>query len=111
MSFHSFHILAAIAASMALLVGMAASAAEKGSLRLKWLAPAQFAGFYVARAKGFSEQAGLDLKVNPGRPHLTVETLVAAGNDSFGLAGGTESVLLAREKGLPLVCIGVTVQN
>jgi NitT/TauT family transport system substrate-binding protein len=81
------------------------------SVRLKWLAQAQFAGFYVAKAKGFYDQAGLDLTINPGGPNLNVETLVASGNDTFGLAGGTETVLLAREKGLPLVCIGVTVQK
>ncbi|WP_285410904.1 ABC transporter substrate-binding protein [Variovorax sp. efr-133-TYG-130] len=111
MSFKSLRILAAVAASMALLTGMPASAAEKVSVRLKWLAQAQFAGFYVAKAKGFYDQAGLDLTINPGGPNLNVETLVASGNDTFGLAGGTETVLLAREKGLPLVCIGVTVQN
>lgn len=110
MSFKSLRILAAVATSMALLAGTPASAAEKVSLRLKWLAQAQFAGFYVAKAKGFYDQAGLDLTINPGGPNLNVETLVAAGNDTFGLAGGTETVLLAREKGLPLVCIGVTVQ-
>jgi len=111
MSFKSLRILAAVATSMALLAGVPASAAEKVSLRLKWLAQAQFAGFYVAKAKGFYDQAGLDLTINPGGPNLNVETLVASGNDTFGLAGGTETVLLAREKGLPLVCIGVTVQN
>ena len=111
MSFKSLRLLAAVAASMALLSALPASAAEKVSLRLKWLAQAQFAGFYVAKAKGFYDQAGLDLTINPGGPNLNVETLVASGNDTFGLAGGTETVLLAREKGLPLVCIGVTVQN
>ncbi|MDO9357928.1 MAG: ABC transporter substrate-binding protein [Polaromonas sp.] len=111
MSFKSLRLLAAVAASMALLSALPASAAEKVSVRLKWLAQAQFAGFYVAKAKGFYDQAGLDLTINPGGPNLNVETLVAAGNDTFGLAGGTETVLLAREKGLPLVCIGVTVQK
>jgi NitT/TauT family transport system substrate-binding protein len=111
MSFKSLRLLAAVAASMALLSALPASAAEKVSLRLKWLAQAQFAGFYVAKAKGFYDHAGLDLTINPGGPNLNVETLVASGNDTFGLAGGTETVLLAREKGLPLVCIGVTVQK
>jgi hypothetical protein len=73
--------------------------------------PGPVRGFYVGKAKGFYEQAGLDLTINPGGPNLNVETLVASGNDTFGLAGGTETVLFAREKGLPLVCIGVTVQK
>ncbi|MES1161465.1 MAG: ABC transporter substrate-binding protein, partial [Rhizobacter sp.] len=95
----------------ALLSALPAVAAEKVSLRLKWVAQAQFAGYYVAKAKGFYDQAGLDLTINPGGPNLNVETLVASGNDTFGVAGGTEGVLLAREKGLPLVCIGVAVQK
>jgi len=111
MSSKSLRFVTGIAVSVALLTALPASAAEKVSLRLKWLAQAQFAGFYVAKAKGFYEQRGLDLTINPGGPNLNVETLVASGNDTFGLAGGTETVLLAREKGLPLVCIGVTVQK
>ena len=111
MSFKSLRILTAVAVSAALWAAMPASAAEKVSVRLKWLAQAQFAGFYVAKAKGFYEEGGLDLTINPGGPNLNVETLVASGNDTFGLAGGTETVLFAREKGLPLVCIGVTVQT
>lgn len=111
MSFKSLRFVTGLAVSLTLLAALPASAAEKVSVRLKWLAQAQFAGFYVAKAKGFYEQAGLDLTINPGGPNLNVETLVASGNDTFGLAGGTETVLFAREKGLPLVCIGVTVQK
>jgi NitT/TauT family transport system substrate-binding protein len=111
MRFKPLHLLTIASVSFAMLASLPASAAEKVSVRLKWLAQAQFAGFYVAKAKGFYEQAGLDLTINPGGPNLNVETLVGSGNDTFGLAGGTETVLFAREKGLPLVCIGVTVQK
>lgn len=96
---------------LTLLAALPAMAADKVSLRLKWLAQAQFAGYYVAKAKGFYEQAGLDMTINPGGPNLSVDTLVGSGNDTFGVAGGTEVVLIAREKGLPLVCIGVGVQR
>ncbi len=111
MRFKPLHLLTIASVSFAMLASLPASAAEKVSVRLKWLAQAQFAGFYVAKAKGFYDQAGLDLTINPGGPNLNVETLVGSGNDTFGLAGGTETVLFAREKGLPLVCIGVTVQK
>ncbi len=103
--------ISGVLVGLALSAALPAWAADKVSLRLKWVAQAQFAGYYVAKAKGFYEQAGLDLTINPGGPNLNVETLVAAGNDTFGVAGGTEGVLLAREKGLPLVCIGVGVQK
>ena len=88
----------------------AASAADSVSVRLKWVAQAQFAGVYVAKAKGFYAEAGLDMTVNPGGPNVNVEPLVASGADTFGIASGTEGVLYAREKNLPLVCIAMSQQ-
>lgn len=87
------------------------SAAEAVSVRLKWVAQAQFAGVYVAKAKGFYDEAGLDATISPGGPNINVETLVASGADTFGIASGTEGVLYAREKGLPLICIGMSQQK
>ena len=83
----------------------------KASLRLKWLPQAQFAGFYLAKQKGFYEAEGIDLTINPGGPNLLTENLVATGADTFGLSGGTDSVFAARDKGLPVVCIGVSHQR
>jgi NitT/TauT family transport system substrate-binding protein len=88
----------------------AAHAAEKASIRLKWVPQAQFAGIYVAKAKGFYADAGLDVTINPGGPNINVETLVASGADTFGVASGTEGSLYAREKKLPLVTIGMSQQ-
>lgn len=103
--------IAAIAFAAALVGGsLPAKAAEAVSVRLKWVAQAQFAGVYVAKAKGFYEEAGLDATINPGGPNINVETLVASGADTFGIASGTEGVLYAREKGLPLTCIGMSQQ-
>ena len=97
----------------AVLAGGAADAnAElyKASVRLKWLAQAQFAGFYVGIAKGYYKDAGIDLTINPGGPNLVAENLVAGGSDQFGQAGGTESLLASREKELPVVGLGVMHQ-
>ena len=101
---------AAIVAAFATWGATAAVAAEPISIRLKWVAQAQFAGIYVAKAKGFYSEAGLDATINPGGPNINVETLVASGADTFGVASGTEGTLYAREKGLPLVCIGMSQQ-
>lgn len=95
----------------ALLLGVsAACAADAVSVRLKWVAQAQFAGVYVAKAKGFYSDAGLDMTINPGGPNVNVEPLVASGADTFGIASGTEGVLYSREKKLPLVAIGMSQQ-
>jgi len=46
----------------------------KATLRLKWLPQTQFAGFYVAVAKGYYKDEGIDLTINPGGPNLLAET-------------------------------------
>ncbi|MGK6314337.1 ABC transporter substrate-binding protein [Neorhizobium sp. DT-125] len=103
--------IAALAFAVAAIgTSLPAKAAETVSIRLKWVAQAQFAGIYVAKAKGFYEEAGLDATISPGGPNINVETLVASGADTFGIASGTEGVLYAREKGLPLICIGMSQQ-
>jgi NitT/TauT family transport system substrate-binding protein len=110
---HAFAALSAIALLAGSLTTAAPATAEpltKASLRLKWLPQAQFAGFYVAQAKGYYRAEGIDLTVNPGGPNLLTENLVATGADTFGLSGGTDSVFAARDKGLPIVCIGVLHQ-
>jgi NitT/TauT family transport system substrate-binding protein len=110
------HALAAVVAtalaagSIANPVRAGAQTLTKASLRLKWLPQAQFAGFYVALAKGYYKAEGIDLTINPGGPNLLTENLVATGADTFGLSGGSDSVFAARDKALPIVCIGVAHQ-
>jgi NitT/TauT family transport system substrate-binding protein len=47
-----------------------AQAADKITLQLKWVTQAQFAGYYVARDKGYYKEADLDVTINPGGPIL-----------------------------------------
>ena len=42
--------------------------AEKVTIQLKWVTQAQFAGYFVAKDKGFYKEAGLDVTRYPGRP-------------------------------------------
>jgi NitT/TauT family transport system substrate-binding protein len=102
--------LALAAAFAALAVGAQAAELTKASLRLKWLPQAGYAGFYVAQAKGYYKDEGIDLTINPGGPNLLTENLVATGADTFGLGGGVESILAARDKGMPIIGIGMTHQ-
>lgn len=106
--------LLAWAATFALAApALAAPAAKeplKATLRLKWLPQTQFAGFYYAVAKGYYKEEGIDLTINPGGPNLLTENLVATGADTFGLSGGTDSVMAAIDKGMPIVAVGVSHQ-
>ncbi|SAK93983.1 ABC nitrate/sulfonate/bicarbonate transporter, inner membrane subunit [Caballeronia hypogeia] len=104
-------ILAASSLCLSLFPASSAHADEKVSVRLRWLPQAQFAGYYVALAKGFYKANGLDVTINPGGPNINVETLVSSGADTFGVGGGAEAQLFARDKGLPLVAIGMMLQQ
>lgn len=88
-----------------------AIAQETASVRLKWLAQAQFAGLFVAKAKGYYTAEGLNMTINPGGPNLNAESLVASGADTFAVGGGVEASLASREKKLPIVTLGMLHQR
>lgn len=54
------------------------------SLQLQWVTQAQFAGFYVAKEKGWYEDEGINLTIHPGGPDIVPVDLVAAGSRDFG---------------------------
>ena len=64
--------------SVALLLAAGAAAAqEKVTVQLKWVPQAQFAGYYVAAAKGFYKDAGLDVTIKPGGPDIAPAQVIA----------------------------------
>ncbi len=86
------------------LVAMQAAAADKVTLQLKWVTQAQFAGYYVAKDKGFYEEEGLDVEIKPGGPDIAPpQVLVGGGADV--IVDWMPSALATREKGVPLVNI------
>lgn len=96
------------AALGAALLGLcvAVQAADSVSVRLKWFHQAQFAGFYVAKEKGFYDAAGLDVAVQPGGPDFPAIQMVAGGNEAFGVTSA-DQILVARSKGVPVVALAV----
>ena len=82
----------------------AAQAADDVTLQLKWVTQAQFAGYYVAAAKGFYEAEGLNVTILPGGPDVA-PTQVLSGGGADVVVDWMPSALAAREKGLPLVNI------
>lgn len=85
---------------------ISAQAAEKVSVRLKWFNQAQFAGIYVAKEKGFYEDAGLDVSIQPGGPDFPAIQMVAGGDEQFGVTSA-DQILTARSKGVPIVAVAV----
>lgn len=93
--------LAAVALAIG---GVSAQAAEKVTVQMKWVPQAQFAGYYVAQAKGYYKEAGLDVTIKPGGPDVS-PVQVIAGKSADAIVNWMPDALAAREAGVPLVNI------
>ncbi|HEY7644364.1 MAG TPA: ABC transporter substrate-binding protein, partial [Hyphomicrobiales bacterium] len=86
------------------LVALSAEAADKVTLQLKWVTQAQFAGYYVAKDKGFYKEENLDVEIKPGGPDIAPPQVIAGGGADV-IIDWMPSALASREKGVPLVNI------
>jgi NitT/TauT family transport system substrate-binding protein len=77
---------------------------EQVTLQLKWVAQAQFAGYYAAKDEGYYDEECLNVTINPGGPDIVPEQVVAGGQADFGI-NFVPSLLSAREQGTNLVNI------
>src|SRR4051812_18143938 len=91
-------------ASAVSLAAFQANAADKLALQLKWVTQSQFAGYYVAKDKGFYEAEGLDVDIKPGGPDIAPEQVIAGGGADV-IVDWMPAALAAREKGVKLVNI------
>jgi NitT/TauT family transport system substrate-binding protein len=96
-------LLSAVALAAGLAAGQA-FAADPVTLQLKWVAQAQFGGYFVAKDKGFYEEEDLDVTINPGGPDIAPEQIIAGGGADV-IVDWMGAALAAREKGVPLVNI------
>ena len=87
-----------------ILSASAVFSADKVTIQLKWVTQAQFAGYYVAKDKGFYDAEGLDVTIKPGGTDIAPAQVLAGGGADV-MVDWMPSALAAREKGLPLVNI------
>lgn len=86
------------------LAAMQAWAGEEVTLQLKWVAQSQFAGYFVAKDKGFYAEENLDVTIKPGGPDIAPEQVIAGGGADV-IVAWMAPALSAREKGVSLVNI------
>ncbi|HET6159801.1 MAG TPA: ABC transporter substrate-binding protein [Dongiaceae bacterium] len=101
---------AVAAAALLTLCANAAEAADKLTLQLKWVTQAQFAGYFVAKDKGFYDEVGLDVTIKPGGPDINPSQVIAGGGADV-VVDWMPSALATREKGVPLVNIAQVFQK
>jgi len=97
-------LMTTLLAGAMLVAAGAAMAQEKVTLQLKWVTQAQFAGYYVAKDKGFYKEENLDVEIKPGGPDIAPPQVIAGGGADVVL-DWMPSALATREKGVKLVNI------
>lgn len=93
-----------IGSTLAAMFAGGAWAEDALTLQLKWVTQAQFAGYYVAKDKGFYKEEGLDVTIKPGGPDIAPVQVLAGGGADVTVEW-MPAALAAREKGLPIVNI------
>ena len=101
--------LVAAAAAVALSANMA-MAQDKLTVQMKWVPQAQFAGYYVAKDKGFYKDVGLDVTIKAGGPDVNPSQVIAGGGADV-IVDWMPSAMATREKGVPLVNIAQVFQR
>lgn len=79
-------------------------------IQLRWVAQAQFAGYYAAQALGFYADEGLDIAILESRGDISPVQALADGDAEFGVTW-LPKTLIARQNGVDLVNIAQIFQR
>jgi NitT/TauT family transport system substrate-binding protein len=82
---------------------------KNATLLMNWFAQAEQGGYWQAEAQNLGKSNGVSVKVLQGGPQIQTIPQVAAGKADFGVAQADE-ILLAREKGVPIVEVFAAMQ-
>lgn len=75
-----------------------------------WFAEPEHGGQYTALFKGFYEEAGLEMEIQPGGPQVSATQIVSSGQAMFGMTQA-DDLLIARKQGIPLVAVAALFQK
>lgn len=92
--------------------GAVLGAPEKAdvTIQLKWLPQAQFMGYYVALAKGFYSEVGLNVTIVPGGGDISETTAVYTGQVDFGVTW-VSNLIAANAGGMGLIEVAQIFQR
>lgn len=76
---------------------------KKVTLQLSWFDQFQFAGYYIAKEKGFYKEVGLDVEIKPFEFGIDIPNEVSRGTYDFAV--GRETLILDRTKNRDIVAL------
>jgi NitT/TauT family transport system substrate-binding protein len=82
----------------------------KVTLQADWYPQPEHGGFFTALVKGYYKDEGLDVRIEPLGPYLSVDKQVSSGGAQFGM-GSSDTILEAIADGQPLVAVAATMQR
>jgi ABC-type nitrate/sulfonate/bicarbonate transport system substrate-binding protein len=109
MKFTTLWRFGAATLALAALTACAPRTPEKTTLVLDWSVNTNHTGLYVAQAKGWFHDEGIDLEVQPA-PDTGAAALLASGKADFAVSY-QEEVLQSRAGGLPITAVAAIIQN
>jgi len=108
------HLIMAAVLLVSIFAGCAAQPAQKPvdrvTLQLKWLHQAQFAGFYLAKEKGYYAKENIDITLIEAAADTDIIDRVVSGQADFGVHSA-DSILLGRSQGKPVTGIAVIYKH
>ena len=94
---------------MFFLLTLNANSLQKTSIQLMWLDQFEFAGFYVAKEKGFYQELGLDVEIKKFDANINLTNEVLDGKSDFGL--NSSSLVIDKAQGKEVVILGTIFQS
>ncbi|PHQ65798.1 MAG: histidine kinase [Sulfurimonas sp.] len=82
---------------------------DKVSLQLMWLDQFQFAGYYMAKEKGFYEDFGLDVDIKKFKYKMNTVEEVISGRSTFAV--GRSSLIKSRSDGKKIILLSAIFQS
>ena len=90
-------------------IGLSAQNVEKVSLQLQWKHAFQFAGYYVAKEKGYYKEVGIDLDIKEYQYGLDIASSIEKGKSTYGV--GRPSIIVDKAKGRDIILLAAIYQS
>lgn len=81
------------------------------NMQLGWIAGGNQIGEVCAKALGYYEAEGIDMRIQPGGPNVDGVAVVASGRFEVGQVSSSPSLMLAASQDVPVVCFAAGCQK